>query len=78
MSETRIPVEVTTRYATSVDDLASAWAFVMDRLDHVGPDPEVRITPIWSWSVHDMDRPDDYQPPRRFEVVVSGMVEEAE
>lgn len=72
MSEAR-PIEVTTRYATSVDDLASAWAFVMARLDSVGPDPDVSITPVWTISA---DLPDDAEPPRRFSVVVSGMVRE--
>ena len=28
------PIEITTKYATSVDDLPDAWAFVMERLDH--------------------------------------------
>ena len=64
------PIEVTTRYATSVDDLTAAWTFVMDRLDRVGPSPLVRITPIWTIS----DDPDNHE--RRFEVVVEGMVEE--
>lgn len=70
------PIEVTTRYATTVDDLGAAWAFVMERLDSVGPDPSVQITPMWTFSVHDMDR-DVETPPRRFSVVVEGMVPEA-
>lgn len=70
------PIEVTTRYATTVDDLAAAWAFVMDRLDHVGPDPKVEISPAWTISVHDMDAYEDRPYPRRFSVVVSGMVRE--
>lgn len=74
MSETA-PVEVTTRYVTTTDDLQSAWAFVMDRLDLVGPDPTVQIKPLWIVSVADMDR-DVERPPRQFEVVVEGMVEE--
>ena len=61
------PVEVTTRYATSVDDLPAAWAFVMEHLDSVGPDPSIDIGPLWS-SVDDFNI-------RRFSVVVSGMVE---
>lgn len=66
------PIEITTRYATSVDDLTDAWAFVMDKLDSVGPDPTVRISPIWTFSTADVDT--DQRPPRRFEVVVEGMV----
>ena len=78
MTEATAPVEVRTRYATTVDDLPSAWAFVMDRLDLVGPDPSIEISPTWSYSVHDMDRADDYRPPRRFSVVVSGAIEETD
>lgn len=67
------PVEVTTRYATSVPDLTAAWAFVMARLDTVGPDPQVRIVPVWTVT---SDLPDDEEPPRHFSVVVEGMVHE--
>jgi hypothetical protein len=71
------PIEVTTRYATSVNELTDAWAFVMDRLDRVGPDPSVTIKPIWTISVRDVDTDDEDQEwPRRFEVVVEGMVHE--
>ena len=80
MSETtRTPVEVTTRYATTVEGLTAAWAFVMDRIDSVGPDPSITISPVWSISVQDMDReaPEGGWP-RHFSVVVSGMVEEGE
>lgn len=70
------PIEVTTRYATTVDDLPAAWAFVMDRVDLVGPDPSIDIKPLWTFSAHDMDRADDAMPPRQFSVVVSGMVPE--
>lgn len=67
-------VEITTRYATTVDDLSSAWAFVMDRLDRAGDNPSITISPIWTYNVSDIDS--DQTPPRRFEVVVEGMVEE--
>lgn len=69
----RAPIEKTTRYATSVPTLADAWAFVMEHLDSVGPDPSVKITPVWRISVSDMGD-DDTDPPRFFEVVVEGMV----
>lgn len=72
------PIEVTTRYATSVDDLPAAWAFVMDHVDKVGPDPSIHIKPLWVVSVHDMDRDEPEGGwPRRFEVVVEGMVPRA-
>jgi hypothetical protein len=67
------PIEVTTRYVTTVDNLSEAWAFVMERLDSVGPDPSVEISPVWTLS----SLPGDDEMPRQFSVVVSGMVEEA-
>lgn len=70
------PVEVTTRYVTSVDSLAAAWAFVMERVDAVGPDPSISIKPVWQVSVHDIDT-EVVDWPRVFEVVVEGMVQEA-
>lgn len=72
------PVEVTTRYVTSVPDLASAWAFVMDRIDAVGPDPSIEIKPVWIMSVHEIGNDDIGRAPRQFSVVVEGMVEEPE
>jgi hypothetical protein len=73
---TTAPIEVTTRYATTVDDLSSAWAFVMDHLDSLGDDPSIEISPLWLYSVQDMDREVE-RPQRQFSVVVSGMVEQA-
>lgn len=72
MPETRTPVEATLRYATTVDDLPAAWAFVMDRLDLLGPSPSITISPCWRIS----DTDDDGDSSRHFEVVVSGMTEE--
>ena len=64
------PVEVTTKHATTVDDLPAAWAFVMARIDRVGPDPRITISPIWTYG----DGEDGNT--RRFEVSVSGMTTE--
>lgn len=61
-------IEVTTRYATSVDELADAWAFVMAHVDKVGADPYIGIKPLWSSG--------DGFTKRRFKVVASGLVEE--
>ncbi len=72
MPDTKPPIERTTKYATSVDDLADAWAFIMERLDAVGPDPQITISPIWSFSASSLDVEQD--PPRRFEVSVSGTI----
>lgn len=81
MSE-HAPVEVTTRYVTSVDDLPAAWAFVMDKVDKVGPHPRVEIRPISTIGVGDMqdalDGHEDESWRRIFEVVVEGMVHESE
>lgn len=38
-------VEVTIQYETVVDDLTEAWAFIMSRIEKVGPDPSVHIHP---------------------------------
>lgn len=69
------PIEITTRYATTVDDLPTAWAFVMEHIDKVGPDPSIKISPLWIVSVHDMGNDDMAPTPRQFSVVVDGMVE---
>lgn len=61
------PIERTTRYATSVDDLGEAWAFVMSHIDSLGESPSVAIKPYWR--VFETDTL------RRFEVVVEGMEE---
>ena len=60
-------VEFTARYATSVPDLPSAWSAVMGFVDRVGDDPQIEIRPYWRVSEDETER--------RFEVVVSGMVE---
>ena len=69
------PIEVTTRYATSVDSLQEAWSFVMDHVDLVGPDPMIKIDPFWSISMDQMG--EDVDPPRKFGVVVEGMISNA-
>lgn len=68
------PIEITTKYVTSVDDLPAAWTFVMEHLDKVGPKPSIHITPksIYAWS--DMGN-ESARPIELFEVVVSGMSE---
>lgn len=66
------PIEQTVKLATTVDDLASAWAFVMTRIDDLGPDPRITISPIWAYNVTDLAA--EQNPPRQFEVTVSGMV----
>lgn len=65
------PVEVTTRYATTVLDLPGAWAFVMARVDLVGPNPRITINPI-----DVLDEPEGWR--TEFEVEVSGMIHEDE
>lgn len=60
-------VEVTTQYATTVPSLQAAWAFVMDHVDAVGPDPRIEIKPQWYIGF-------DWIEARWFSVVVDGMV----
>jgi hypothetical protein len=68
-------IETTTKYVTTVDNLPAAWAFVMDHLDALGPDPEVHIRPVWIMSVAEAMDERDERPAREFEVAVSGMVQ---
>lgn len=68
-------VEKTTQYATVADDLPAAWAFVMAHIDDVGPDPRITISPIRSYAFADIGE-EAPEPPRQFEVAVSGMTEE--
>lgn len=63
-------IEVTTRHATITDSLPEAWEFVMARLDRMGPDPSIYISPMWVYTGTEGD------PVRRFEVQVEGMVTE--
>lgn len=67
----RSKTERTTKFATTVDDLADAWVFVMSHLADVGDDPTINIRPLWQF---DDDLNDAST--RRFEVAVSGMTEE--
>jgi hypothetical protein len=64
-------VEVTTRYATRVDELTDAFAFVMSHLELAGPTPNVHITSVWVISRDDPDA----EPVTRFNVVVEGYSE---
>jgi hypothetical protein len=72
MSAPIAPVEVSTRYATTVETLADAWEFVMTRIDLVGADPGITISPFWRVDMTDPDA----EAARLFTVVVDGMVEE--
>lgn len=76
------PVEITTRFATNVEAMSDAWAFVMARIDRVGPDPTIYIKPVWVYPLVEMEMIEIGQMPqavRRFEVVVQGSgVEETE
>ena len=64
------PVEHTNQYATTVSSLSDAWAFVMEYVDRVGPNPQVHISPFWRISTEEEDS-------QGFEVSVNGMVHEA-
>lgn len=66
-------IERTSKLATTVDTLTDAFAFVMAHVDDVGSAPSVHITPRW-WD--DSNPWADNNPRYRFEVCVSGMVED--
>ena len=74
------PVEVQLKFSTFVGSLPDAFVFVMAKLDDVGVDPEVSITPVWGGQfVVDGDVDDDVVVPvRMFEVIVSGSMVEGE
>jgi hypothetical protein len=72
MSDTAPPIERTVTLATTVDDLPAAWQFVMARIDDLGPDPRITISPVWAYNVADLSS--EQRPPRQFEVAVSGMI----
>lgn len=67
------PIEVTRKFATTVEELADAWAFVMEHIDEVGDSPRITISPVWSFDWNDAGRDDAPTPPRHFGVSVSGM-----
>jgi len=74
MNDKTPSIERTIKFSTTVDELPAAWAFVMEKIDEVGPDPQIEIKPLWQ---ADADAPlneaDTWK--RVFEVAVSGMVE---
>ena len=74
------PVKVTTTFATVVDDMAAAWSFIMAKVDLVGDNPQVVVNPVSCFLPVEMALgvvgDDEFGVVRRFEVSVSGMVEE--
>jgi hypothetical protein len=63
----RPAIEKTTKFATSVEGLDEAFAFVMNCLTQVDDVLNIEIKPFWSSS-------DDFSV-KRFSVAVSGMIE---
>lgn len=62
-------VEVTTKYATTVNTVQDAFVFVMEHLDDVvGSGPSIHISPFWIIN-------DDNSTERQFEVSIQGMIE---
>lgn len=68
------PIEVTTKYVTSVDTLPEAWAFVMEYVDRVGPRPQIEIGPVTVFDIRGITDGDPGEGREIFEVTVSGMV----
>ena len=64
------PVEISVKHVTTVDSLPEAWAFVMERLDLLGPRPTVEIRPVYTSPR--LDEPEQHH----FSVLVSAMHEE--
>jgi hypothetical protein len=71
--KTRTPVEIDTRYSTTVDTMQEAFAFVMEHIDTMGPEPSVHINPCWG-----VDRDEAVNEPEgsvHFHVCVEGTTE---
>lgn len=68
-------VETTVQYAKHCDDLAAAWAFIFEYIDKVGPNPTVTIEPFWSANVDDEGQVTQHG--RKFEVCLSGELDDA-
>lgn len=72
-----ISVEKTTRYATNVAEMSDAWAFVMQRIDLLGPDPTVSISPVWTMEYCDNEDCEvGGHTVRSFNVIIAGTVPE--
>lgn len=70
----RHKTEKTVQYVNTVDTLPEAWAFVMEKIDEVGPSPSIHIEPISQMSaLPQVDEEEGWV--TVFQVSVSGMVE---
>ena len=64
-------IDFTKQYqASGFKELSEAWAFIMDHIDEVGPDPAIEIQPFW----HQADL-ENGTPIRYFAAKVVGSVE---
>lgn len=73
MELTDSPTEYTAKYTKVVSSVQDAFAFVMEHLDRVGPEPSVWIDPAFE---HEIDHVTDELVSRSvFVVAVSGSVE---
>lgn len=73
-------VEVTTRFETVVEDLSDAWAFIMSKIEKVGPDPSVHIHPAQEGPppmLQILMQGTVSPTQRKFHVVVEGSMKEA-
>ncbi len=80
MSNEQPHVEVSVRYETVVDDITDAWAFIMSRIEKVGPDPSVQINPASEAPPAILLALLGREPqfgPRRFHVAVEGSMKES-
>lgn len=72
-------VQKTVSYETVVDDLPSAWAFIMSKIETVGPDPSVHIHPASTAPppmLMAIFGRDDIEVERKFHIVVEGTTSE--
>lgn len=67
----KTPIEVLTRFGTTVETLTDAFEFVMEHLELTGEAPSIEISPFWTYSAEESGT-------LGFSVVVSGTQEQEE
>ena len=66
--KTRTPIEIVSKYLTTVETMSDAWEFVMEYIDELGDEPTVEIHPCWGVD-------DDDSETCHFHVMVEGCIE---
>lgn len=73
LSARELIVEQYVKFQADVLDIASAWAFVMEHIDQVGPDPQISIKPMLVYQAS-LSNESSYR--REFRCVVKGRIDD--